>query len=334
MKNQTIFFNSNVGIANTSTIAGPKEAEGPLAKYFDNTIKDDILGQKSHEKSEKKSNICAIKNLLNRTNLIPKDIDCCLAGDLLDEIISSNFTIREFPASFMGLYNACATFGEALILGASMIYSGLMDRIICSTTSHFSTAERQFRNPLELGSQRTPLAQWTVTGAGCTMLENNSSLPIKITCATIGKVVDFGVKDTNDMGAAMIPAAMDILLNHVNDTNRDVDYYDLILTGDLGDAGSRLLKKLIKEESGLDLSKNYNDCGVLIFNRAAQKVCQGGSGAACSNLVFNSYVFKEMLIGNLKKVLLVPTGALLSKISPLQKESIPGIAHAISVEVL
>lgn len=334
MVNQTIFFKSNeVGIAETTTIAGPKEAEGPLRDYFHNVLDDDLLKQKSYEKAETKIHIAAIRNLLNKTKLTTKDIDCIFAGDLLDEMIISSYALREFDVPFMGLYNACASFAEALIVGSSMIDGGLMNRVICSTSSHFSTAERQYRFPLELGNQRTPLSQWTVTGAGCTMLEKNKNLPIRITCATIGKVVDFGVKDANDLGAAMLPAAMDTLKTHFKDTHRQPDYYDLIITGDLGEAASNLLKKLMKKD-GIDIEKVHDDCGMLIFDREKQDVNQGGSGTACSNLVFNSYVYKLMMLKKFKKVLLVPTGALMSKTASYQGETIPGIAHAICMEVV
>ena len=208
-----------------------------------------------------------------------------------------------------------------------------MNKVICSVSSHFATAERQYRNPLELGSQRTPLSQWTVTGGAATLLENENNTNIAITYGTIGKVVDFGVTDANNMGAAMAPAALDTLLSHLGDTGREANYYDLIVTGDLGHAGSRLLINMAKEK-GVDLSENYNDCGVLIFNREGQKVEQGGSGACCSGLVFNSYIFTQMKRGIYKKVLLMPTGALLSKTSSLQGESIPGICHAVSIEVI
>ncbi len=334
MINQTIFFNSNeIGIADTVTIAGPKEGQGPLKEYFHNILDDDLLKQKSYEKAETKIHISAIRNLLNKTGLTTKDIDCVFAGDLLDEMIVSSYALREFDIPFMGLYNACASFAEALIIGSSMLESSLMNRVICSTSSHFSTAERQYRFPLEYGNQRTPLAQWTVTGAGCAMLERNKNLPIKIKSATIGKVVDYGITDVNNLGSAMLPSAMDTILTHLKDTHRDADYYDLILTGDLGQAASNLLKKLIKKDRA-NIDKNHQDCGVLIFDAEKQKnINQGGSGTACCNLVFNAYVYKMMLQKRYKKVLFVPTGALMSKIASFQGESIPGIAHAVSLEV-
>lgn len=331
MKNQTLFFNNPVYICETATIGAKKEKDGPLGKYINCTIEDDLLGQKSHEYAEAKMHIGALKQLLNRAKLSADDINCVFAGDLLDEISGSNFALRELDIPFMGVYNACATFGEALIIGASMISSGLMNKVICSTSSYYATAERQYRFPLELGNQRTPLAQWTVTGAGATLLTSDIPSDIKITCATVGKVIDFGVNDANDMGAVMAPAALDTILTHLSDTNRDINYYDLILTGDLGHAGSRLFQKLAKQK-GYSFEENYSDCGILIYNREAQNVEQGGSGAGCSNIVFNGYVYKQMLENKYKKVLLVPTGALLSKMSNLQGETIPGIAHAICIE--
>ena len=334
MKGQTIFFKEPVPITYTSAIAGPKEGEGPLQRYFDYVMKDDILGQKSHEEAEIMMQLQSIKNVMNKARVDISQIDCVFAGDLLDEIIGCNFAMRDLDIPFLGLYNACATFGEALIMGAAMIDAGYMNRVICSTTSHFATAERQYRFPLELGSQRTPLSQWTVTGAACSMLEKGGSSDIKITAGTIGKVMDYGVTDANDMGAVMAPAAMDTIVAHLNDTGRDVNYYDLIVTGDLGHAGSRLLQTIIMKEHGILLDKNYSDCGILIYNREAQDVGQGGSGACCSNLVFNSYIIDQMQKGIIKKLLLVPTGALLSKISSLQGETIPSIAHAVSIEVM
>jgi stage V sporulation protein AD len=333
MIGHTIIFKNPVYIEDTTTIAGPKEGEGPLKEYFHNILDNDLMGQKSYELAEIKMHIYAIKNILNKTKLTENDIDCVYCGDLLDEIIGCNYTMREFNIPFIGLYNACASYGEALILGATMIDGGYMDRVLCSTTSHFSTAERQYRFPLELGSQRTPLAQWTVTGAGITMLSSKDMSKIRITSVTIGKVVDYGIDDANNMGAAMAPAALDTIIKHLKDTNKKIEDYDLIATGDLGHAGSRLLEKLILDK-GYNLHDNYTDCGVLIYNREGQNVGQGGSGAGCSSLVFNSYIYTQMKRGRYKKVLLVPTGALVSKISSLQGETMPAIAHAIAIEVV
>lgn len=330
MKNNTIFFKKDILIESTATIVGPKEHEGPLGKYFDKHLKDDLIGQKSYERAETKLHISTIRYLLNKARRDESSVDLCIMGDLLDEISGCNFTMREFNAPYFGVYNACATFGEALIIGATMLESEVANRVICSTSSHFSTAERQYRFPLELGNQRTPLSQWTVTGVGATMLNKEIGC-VRLESATIGRVIDYGVTDANDMGAAMAPAARDTLINHLEGTSRDVDYYDLILTGDLGEAGHRLLK-LLMEEKGIQLGDNYSDTGIMIYNRIGQDVCQGGSGAGCSSTIFNSFVYKKLENGELNRVLLIPTGALVSKTSNLQGESIPGIAHAVSFE--
>ncbi len=326
----TLFFN-NVYVASTSSIAGEKEGEGPFGKYFDSLLKKDELGTKSFELAEIRMHTYAIKHLLFKTKLAPEEVDCLLMGDLLDEIVGSSYSAREFAIPFLGLYNACATFGEALAIGSVFIESGFMQRVICSTSSHFSTAERQFRFPLELGSQRPPLSQWTVTGAGATLLASSGG-DIKITCVTIGKVIDFGITDADDMGAAMAPSARDTLINHLKDTKRKLDYYDMIATGDLGKAGAKMFK-LLMEQEGYTLGDNYQDCGAIIFDREDSDVMQGGSGTSCSNIVFNGFLYKKMLEGVYKKILLLPTGALLSKTSTLQKQTIPAVAHAIAIEV-
>lgn len=328
MRNQTVFYKTPIKIWDTATIVGPKESEGPIGKFFDKNVKDDLLGQKSYEEAEIMLHLSTLRFLLNKTHLGESDIDLSICGDLMDEIAGCGFAMRELDIPYLGLYNACATYAESLIVAAGLLESGSYNKIICSVSSHFSTAERQFRYPLELGSQRTPLAQWTVTGVGATLL-NTKKGKVRIDCTTVGRVIDYGVTDANDMGAAMAPAARETLLAHFEGTGRNPEYYDLILTGDLGEAGSRLLK-ILMEEKGVKLGKNYSDCGILIYNRVAQDVGQGGSGTACSGATFNGYIYKKMMNGELKRVLLVPTGALLSKTSSLQGETIPGIAHAVS----
>ena len=332
MIEQTIVFPKPVYVAETATIAGPKESEGPLKEYFHYCLKDDLLKQKSHEHAEIKMHTSVLRQLLERAGIEKEEIDCAFAGDLLDEIISSNFCMRELDFPFMGVYNACATLAEAYILAGSMISTGIMHNVVCSVSSHFATAERQYRYPLELGSQRTPLAQWTVTGAAATLLTDRKSSNVKITAGTIGRVTDYGVKDANDMGGVMAPAALSTLIAHLSATKTSPEQYDLIVTGDLGHSGSRLLQKLAEKE-GINLENNYTDCGILVYNREGQDVGQGGSGACCCGLVFNSYIYKQMKMGKYRKVLLMPTGALLSKTSSLQGESIPAICHAVSFEV-
>jgi stage V sporulation protein AD len=334
MNPQTIFFKTPIYLADTATIAGPKEAEGPLGKYFDKHVEDDLLGQDSYELAEAMFHQTCIKYLLNKAKLSASDIDLCIAGDLSEGSYSTNFALRDLDIPFLGVYNACASFGSALIAGATFIDSGHMEKVICSTSSHFSSAERQFRFPLEYGNQRTPLSQWTVTGAGSALLSSatlgeNTTRKIKIDCATIGSIVDFGLTDLNDMGSAMAPSAQSTLVKHFRETKRQPSYYDLILTGDLGEGGSRLLRVLMEKE-GYPLGENYHDGGALIYNRSAQNTNQGGSGAGCNNIVFNGYVYKKMLSGHYKRVLLVPTGALVSRTSGLQSQTVPAIAHAVS----
>ena len=330
MKASTFDING-VFVENTASIVGPKEAEGPLSKYFDKSVKDDLLGQKSHELAEIKFHLSTIRYLINKSGHNENDIDLCISGDLLDEISGTSLTMRELDIPFLGAYNACATFAESLITASVFISSGKFSRIICSTSSHFCTAERQYRFPLELGNQRTPLSQWTVTAAGAVML-NDKPAKVAVKRATLGRVIDLGVTDANDMGACMAPAAADTVCRHFAESGLEPDYYDLIATGDLGVAGSELMK-VLAEKRGLKLGLNYNDCGAMIFNRVSQDVGQGGSGAACSSSVFSGFIYKKMLKGELKRVLLVPTGALCSKTSTLQGESIPGIAHAVAFEV-
>lgn len=327
---QTILFADKPTIIAGYGIVGPKEGEGPLAQYFDEIAQNDLFDQKSYEKAECKMHLLAIERAIERAGMHERDIDALLSGDLLNQIISSSFSARELDIPFLGLYNACSTFGEALLLGSLLLSGGFMQHVACSTSSHFSTAERQYRYPLELGTQMTPTAQWTVTGSGCTVLSCEGQGP-KITCATVGKVVDYDITDANNMGAAMAPAAAYTIQTHFVETGRTPSYYDRIITGDLGIFGSQMLVKLLQGVD-LDISDRHEDCGKLIFSDK-QNVHMGGSGAGCSSSVFNTYVLNRLHKGEIKRILFVPTGALLSKVSSLQGESIPGIAHAVAIEV-
>ncbi len=326
---QTFSFDNPPSIISGFSMVGPKEGKGPLGTYFDRILQDDEWGESSFEFAEIKIHKSAIQDLLDNLAMTPEQIDLFLGGDLLDQIISTNFTARSFPICFMGLFNACATFSEALTLASFLISSGNFNNIICSSSSHYASAERQFRFPLELGNQRTPLSQWTVTGAGAVLLASSGS-NIKITAATIGKVIDLGIKDANNMGAVMAPAAAETLTAHFKDTGTKPSDYDLILTGDLGNFGSETLMMLMRE-AGYPLGHRYKDCGVLIYDKA-QQVEMGGSGAGCSSTVFSSYLLKIMKNGLYKKVLFAPTGALMSKMSSLLGESIPAICHAVVIE--
>ncbi|MBR2337686.1 MAG: stage V sporulation protein AD [Clostridia bacterium] len=326
----TVFFKNMPAIIATSTICGPKEGQGNLGEYIETRLQDDTFGEKTYEKAERKMLSHVINKSVQNANLRLCDVDCLISGDLLNQIISSSFSAREFDIPYLGVYNACSTMSEALAISAVLVDGGYMSTTVSATGSHFSTAERQYRYPLELGSVRPPQAQWTVTGAGSAVISSKSGFYPRITSATIGKVTDFGVTDVNNMGAAMAPAAFRSIYNHLKDTNRKPSYYDLILTGDLGALGSRLLKHLAKEK-GVDIDNNHVDCGEMIYNIDEEEY-QGGSGAGCSAVVFNSYIYTKMRQKKFNKVLFVATGALLSTVSSQQGETIPAIAHAISIE--
>ena len=326
---KTIFFKNCPKIICTSSVGGPKEVAGSIGNYIETKLQNDTFNEKSFEKAESKILYTAIKDSIKNAKKNNEEIDVVLAGDLLDQIISSTFAVRNFNSGYLGLYNACATFTEALTIGATFIDSNYFNNVVCATSSHFSSAERQYRYPLELGSTRPPQSQWTVTGAGSCVLSRDGKGP-KITSATIGKIVDYGVVDANNMGAAMAPAGADTLVTHFKETGLSPSDYDLIISGDLGALGSRILKDLTFEK-GYNIEKQHVDCGELIYN-IAEKEYQGGSGAGCSSLVFCSYIYNKLFNREIKKVLLMATGALLSSLSFQQGESIPGIAHAVSIE--
>lgn len=349
------------------TIVGDKEGAGNYKGNFDLVLKDDLWGEKTFEKAECKMHREAISGAIAKANLQREDIDIMLAGDLLNELSASSLAARSFPTPFLGLYNACSTFSEAIIVGSMLIDGGFANIVSCSTSSHFSSAERQYRFPLELGNQRTPTAQWTITGAGCTILcakkpskEDNvkkldkaiGDMPqkskemveetgneheyaekkcvAKVVEGTLGRVIDLGVEDESNMGAAMAPAAANTMLAHLKEFGRTPEYYDAIFTGDLGRYGKELFEYLLAEE-GILLPPTYMDCGAGYFT-PEQRTYQGGSGAGCVNTVFNGYILNKLENGTLNRILVLPTGALLNKDTPLQKETIPGISHAFVVE--
>ena len=330
----TIFFQRTPRIVATGTIAGPKECAGIVGKYVDKALIDDMFEESTYEKAECKILKFAVQKAIANANATEEDVDMLISGDLLNQIISASFTARDFKTPFLGVYSACATLAESYALAATLIDGGYYKKIVAATGSHFASAERQYRYPLELGNTRPPQAQWTVTGAGGAFIADMGATnsKIAITSATFGRVVDFGITDVNNMGAAMAPAAADTILTHFKETGRNTNYYDLILTGDLGALGSRILKDLTWEK-GVDISPNHVDCGEIIYN-VIEDEFQGGSGAGCSAVVLNSYDLAKLKKGELKKVLFVATGALLSTVSSGQGESVPGIAHAISLEVM
>jgi len=329
MGKHTIIFKNSPKIIATATIIGPKESEGILGKYVDMPLSDDMFGESTFEKAECKMLSYAIEHAIENSKKQKSDIDAILSGDLLNQIISANYAARDFKIPFIGLYGACSTMGEAFAISACLIDSGYMHNVVAATGSHFSSAERQYRYPLELGSTRPPQSQWTVTGAGGAVISNEGTGP-KIVSATFGKVVDYGITDANNMGAAMAPAAMDTIWTHFKETGYDENYYDLILTGDLGKFGSKALVDLLWEK-GYDISAKHEDCGNIIYS-VKNNEYQGGSGAGCSATVFNSYIYDKLTNGNLQKILFVPTGALLSTVSTQQGESIPCVAHAVGIE--
>lgn len=328
---QTFKLSNPVSIKETASIVGPKESNGPLAKYFDKCIEDEFYGESSWEKAESKFIKSATEMLIAKSGISNKDIDFCFAGDLLNQCISSCFGLRETNIPFFGIFGACSTFVESLILGAISIDGNFAKNVLCAVSSHFCSAEKQFRFPLELGNQRPPTSQWTVTGSGACILSKEGTGPY-ITHVTPGKIIDMGIKDVNNMGSAMAPAAIDTLITHFQDTSRNPDYYDGIFTGDLGYIGKDILLDIVKTK-GYDITNNYNDCGILIFDKNKQDTHSGGSGCACCASVFSGYLYKKLKERKLNKILLIATGALTNSTTSQQGESIPGIAHAVSIEM-
>lgn len=328
---QTIKLANPPSIISTYSIVGPKEGDGPLKDYFDLILEDDLWGEESWEKAESKIQESAISSVISNGGLSLTDINYLFSGDLLNQIVASGYAARQLAIPFFGLYGACSTMTESLSLGAMAIDGGFADNVVCATSSHFSSAERQFRFPLEYGAQRPFSSQWTVTGAGATLLSSTGNGPY-ITHITTGKIVDPGITDVTNMGAAMAPAAMDTMINHFKDTGFRPKDYDLIITGDLGLVGKSIVLDMMKKEN-YNLDKMFKDAGGEIFDPEVQDTHAGGSGCACSATVFNGYVFKEILKGKYDRVLLMSTGALHSTLITQQGESIPGIAHAVTIDI-
>ena len=327
---QTINFDSPPTITECNSIVGPKESQGPLAKYFDLTLDDEFWGEKSWEKAESKIIKENVNALVTKSGISTNNIDCIFAGDLLNQCISSSFGLRDSNIPFIGMFGACSTFVESMCMGAIAIES-FAQNVICATSSHFCSAEKQFRFPLELGNQRPQTSQWTVTGSGATLLSKDGTGPF-ITNITLGKIVDMGIKDANNMGAAMAPAFVDTLLAHFLDTGRNPSYYDAIISGDLGKIGKDIAIDIAMSK-GYNIKSNYNDCGLMIFDTKAQDTHAGGSGCACCGSVFSGFLFKQLKEKKIKKLLLIATGALMNSTSSQQGETIPGIAHAVSIEL-
>lgn len=328
---QTIQFEHPPCILETASIVGPKEAEGPLASYFDQCLEDEFWGESSWEKAESKIIKETANTVIHKSGLAQNQIDFCLAGDLLNQCISSNFGLRDLAIPFFGIFGACSTFSESLCLAPILVESQAANYVLCCVSSHFCSAEKQFRFPLELGNQRPQSAQWTVTGSGCVIVSKEGQGPF-ITHITPGRIIDMGIKDSNNMGAAMAPAALDTLITHLQDTGRKPSYYDGIFTGDLGYVGKEILTELAATK-GYQIKTNYNDCGVLIFDQNEQDTHAGGSGCGCAATVFSGYLYHQLRAKKMKRILLIATGALTNSTTTQQGESIPGIAHAVSIEM-
>lgn len=316
-----------------AAVVGKKEGAGPLGGFFDAVHPDDTLGQPNWEKAESMLFSDAVQRCVEKAGLSPSDVRMLLGGDLLNQLAASSFAGRDIGIPLLGLYGACSTMAESLCVGAMIVESGCADRVVCAASSHFCTAERQFRFPLELGTQRPPSAQWTVTGAGAVMLtEAAASAPYPaVTHVTVGRPVDFGVTDANNMGAAMAPAACDTIFRHLQDTGRIVDDYDYIVTGDLGMVGTALLQELLQKKGVSLPDSRHIDCGLAIF-APDQDSHAGGSGCGCSASVLAGKLLPDMAAGKIRRMLFVATGALMSTTTGNEGESIPGIAHAAAFE--
>ena len=318
-----------VYIGQWAAVAGKKEAEGPLGHGFDIRSMDTKFGEKTWEQAEKKMQQLALYKLLDKARLNTKDIDLVCSGDLLNQCIGSSFTLRSTGIPHLGLYGACSTMAQSLLLAALTVGGGFADRVVAMTSSHFAGSERQYRFPLGYGGQRTPTAQWTVTGSGAALVTSEKG-PAAIDCATVGTVTDLGITDPNNMGAAMAPAAFDTIRAHFEDTGTTPNDYDLIVTGDLGAIGAEALMGLCRE-AGISIGSKLADCGKLIFDPIRQDVHAGGSGCGCSAVVLCSELLNRLRSGSLKRILFCGTGALLSPTSTQQKLPIPGVCHAVSI---
>lgn len=327
---QTRVLSCPPAVIGSACIVGQKEGEGPLRNEFDKIAEDSYFGQESWEKAESAMLRESLTLSCDKAAMSAASLDYVLSGDLLNQCISSSFALRELAVPFWGLYGACSTMAEAVGLGAMLIDGGFADRCAAMASSHFCSAERQFRTPLEYGAQRSPTAQWTVTGAGALVLSAEGSGP-RITHVTPGHIVDAGIKDVGNMGACMAPAAYETLRSHFEDTGRTLADYDAVITGDLGRVGHELLCELLAGD-GVVADERLTDCGMLIFDPKRQDVHAGGSGAGCCTSVLCGHILRCIRSGEWKRVLFAATGALMSSTSALQGESIPAICHAVVIE--
>lgn len=328
---QTIFFNNMPPIISHSAIGGKKEKEGNLSGSFDYLSDDQYFGQKTWEQAESHMQAMAINTVLNKTQLKNNDINFIFAGDLINQCVCSTYALRDFEIPFFGIYGACSTMAEGMILAAAMVNAQYGQRAIAVTSSHFSSAERQFRTPLSYGSQRTPTAQWTVTGAGAVLIDSaGGPEKAKIKAATVGKIIDYEITDTCNMGAAMAPAAADTILNFIKDASINIADIDHFITGDLGVYGSELLIELLKKDN-IDITEKHLDCGKMIYDTENQDTHAGGSGCGCAASVFCGHILPKLESGELKNIVFCATGALMSPTLSQQGETIPGIAHLLQI---
>ena len=324
---RTVALSAPPSVLACACVGGKFEGQGPLGACFDELGEDSFFGESTWEKAESAMQKRALSRALDKARLKAGDLDYILAGDLLNQCVGSAFGLRDFGIPFYGLYGACSTMGESLALASLLIDGGFARRAAAMTSSHFCTAERQYRMPVPYGSQRTPTAQWTATAAGCTILAEKGQGPY-VTHVICGRIVDKGITDSNNMGAAMAPAAYDTLSAFFRDTQTGPKDYDLILTGDLGELGHDIVRDFFQRD-GIDLTDRYQDCGLLLYDREKQDMHAGASGCGCSAAVLNGYVLPGLRAGKWRRVLFAPTGALLSPTTSFQGESVPGICHAV-----
>ncbi len=329
--NSTLIFGGDIKITATANIVGSKEGQGPLRDSFDIIEEDDYFGQKTWEQAESEAQMRCLEHLHRKASTTPQNTDILFSGDLVNQCTASCNPAQNAAKAHLGLFGACSTMAQALLCAAVFVDAGFADRAVALTSSHFSTAERQFRFPLGYGSGRPQTAQWTVTGAGAAMLERGCGAGVYINRAYIGAPLDMGITDAANMGAAMAPAAAETIAGFLRDTGTKPRDYDLILTGDLAHEGTRLLYTLLAEK-GIDIESVHNDCGLMIYDNIAQDVHAGGSGCGCSAAVLTGKIISEMKKGNLKKVLFAGTGALMNSVSVAQGLPIVGITHLVELE--
>lgn len=327
---QSFLLNHPPVITHWSSVGGKRESQGPLGNQFDHTSQDSYFGQKSWELGERKMQKIALNILVQKAKLTTADLGVVLSGDLLNQCVGSSFSLRNMGIPHLGLYGACSTMAESLLLGSMIVGGGFSDRVVCMTSSHFASSERQYRFPLNYGGQRPPTSQWTVTGAGAALLQQNGTGP-RITGCTIGTVYDQGIKDANNMGAAMAPATFRTLQNHFQDFHTSADSYDLIVTGDLGQLGKDILLELCANNN-IPIGGKITDCGTLIYDPIRQDVHSGGSGCGCSAVVLCGHLLNRLQNGELNRILFCGTGALLSPTTIQQGLPIGGICHAVVIE--